>query len=370
MQRRWFVAAIVAVVLTVIVAVPLHWRAQRQAAFYDVPPGGVADVLWVTIRHFDQHLFVRGHDRRKPILLFLPGGPGESFVPLAPIFTGALERDFVVAHIEMGGVGMSPDYLTAPTFDDLVADVGTMIDTLRSRYGHDTVYLAGHSFGSALALRAAQAWPEKVAAVATVGQTVDWRAGNRLAHAELVRRASAEHNTEALAQLATIPVDLVKPDDPTLIDFNAVKVLRHWQEHYGIMNIFAQHTARVHWAEYLAAPSHSLKQSCRLIWRGPCKLIADAPQWWHNWNLALRGIVAFDAARDVPKLAMPYLAIIGDDDWVTPEPLLVDYVAKLDAPAKRFVRLTGAQHYAFLDKPAEFQQALRLLLTPQDWPTP
>lgn len=369
MQRRWKFA-IAAALLVAAIAAPLHWRAQRQAVFHDVPPGGVADIVWVTIRHMDQHLFVRGHDRSKPILLFLPGGPGESFVPLAPIFTGDLERDFVVAHIEMGGVGMSRDYATTPTFDDLVADVGRMIDVLRSRYGRDAIYLVGHSFGSALALRAAQKWPEKVVAVATTGQTVDWRAGNRLAHAELVRRASAEYNAVALAELAKIPTDLVKPSDPTMVDFEAVKVLRRWQEHYGIMNIFAQHTAKVHWIEYLTAPGHSLKQSCRLIWRGPCKLIAEAPQWWHNWNLALRGIVAFDASRDVPRLAVPYLAIIGDDDWVTPAPLLTDYAAKLDAPAKRVVHLAGAQHYAFLDRPAEFQQAVRLLLAPQDWPKP
>ncbi|HJU38135.1 MAG TPA: alpha/beta fold hydrolase, partial [Tahibacter sp.] len=200
---------VIAGLLVAAIAAFHHWRAQRQQAFHEVPAGGVADIVWVAVRQRDQHLFVRGLDRSKPILLFLPGGPGESFAPLAPVFTGELERDFVVAHIEMGGVGMSPDYASTPSFDDLVADTGTIIDALRERYGRDAVYLVGHSFGSALALRAAQAWPEKVLAVATVGQTVDWRAGNRLAHAELVRRATAERNRRALDELAAIPADLV-----------------------------------------------------------------------------------------------------------------------------------------------------------------
>lgn len=59
---------------------------------------------------------------------------------------------------------------------------------------------------------------------------------------------------------------------------------------------------------------------------------------------------------------MPYVAIVGDKDWVTPVALIEQYSAELQAPAKRLLRIPQAQHYAFMDKPQAFQAAVLQLL--------
>lgn len=338
-------------------------KTWRACAYRAVGEAGVVDTLALSIRGTTQYLFVRGYDRSRPLLLFLPGGPGESFVPLAGEFSDELEHDFIVVHIENGGFGKSTKYTTGPTLEQMVEDTGRVVDHLLTRFDRKALYLVGHSFGSILALKLAQAQPQKVLGVATVGQAVDWRAGNRITHEHLLALARKEQDNAALADLAGIAPDLsTTAEGRPMIDFASVKRQREWLEHYGLNNILLQHTAKARWFTYLGSPNHTLAESCDLVYRGPCKWIAD-PQWWSQWNNVLPGVLEFNAARDVPQLEIPYIAIVGSNDWITPGLLTRQYFDALIAPEKRFIEIPGAQHYTFLDKPHEFQQAVRTLLS-------
>lgn len=351
-------------VLLLVAAVTVYQLARRQRLqeYENVGANGVVQSFWLSIDGADQVLYARGYDRDAPLLLFLPGGPGESVVPLAEEFGAELERHFIVVHVESNGLGRSRELPQPPTFDTLVDITARMVDFLCRRYDRRGVYLVGHSFGSALALRVAAAHSDQVLGIATVGQTVDWPRGNELAMAQLKTLAQAEHNSEALRELDRLPATLTKHGEPDAIDFAAVAIQRKWLEHYALMNIPARHTARARWQAYITSPVHTLKQACGLIYRGPCKLIGDSPSWWARWKNSLPGIVGFRALSDVPRLEMPYIAIVGDDDWVTPVALIEQYYAGLQAPAKRLIRIPQAQHYAFMDNPAAFQTAVLQLL--------
>lgn len=215
----------------------VDWRAAGRE--------GVATVKAVPIRGAEQYLFIRGHDRSKPVLLFLPGGPGESVVPLERIFSRMLEKHFVVAQVEFG-VGRAEPYRDAPTIHEFAADAEQMVDALRASYGERPVYLAGSSLGAIQALLIAQRSPEKIAAVVTIGQPVDWAAGNELAAAELARRAAARNDRETLSALAALPRRLVLDDDPLMIDFAAVKRQRALLAPYGMETVLTRQIGRAH----------------------------------------------------------------------------------------------------------------------------
>lgn len=367
--RYLALAAVSAAVLLVLVfAATKAWRYYEYRA---VGAAGIARTDAVTLRGTTQHLFIRGYDREKPLLLFLPGGPGESFVPLAREFSDDLERDFVVVHVETGGVGKSEKYIQAPTLEQMVQDTSALVDHLLAEFDRESLYLVGHCFGSILALELAAESPQKVLGVATVGQAVDWRAGNRLAHGHLMALARRAGDQQAVAALSGLARDLATTtaDGRPMIDFAAVKAQRAWLEHYGIGNVLRKHTAKARWFAYLTSPNHTLAESCGLAYVGPCKWIAN-PRWWSQWQNVIPGVLEFDAVRDVPKLEVPYVAIVGSDDWITPKALIGQYYETLSAPDKRYIEIPDAQHYAFLDKPHEFQQAVRTLLPPEGIPAP
>ena len=105
-------------------------KAWRYYKYNSVGDNGIVQTDAVTIRGTTQYLFIRGYQREKPLLLFLPGGPGESFVPLASEFSDELEREFIVVHIEAGGVGKSDKYKDGPTLEQMVQDTNAVVDHL------------------------------------------------------------------------------------------------------------------------------------------------------------------------------------------------------------------------------------------------
>lgn len=355
-------ASVVMAVILLAITIFAAAKAWRYCEYRSVGDSGVVQTDAVTIRGTIQHLFIRGYDQERPILLFLPGGPGESFVPLALEFSEELEQDFVVVHIETGGVGKSSKYKNGPTLEQMVQDTNEVVDHLLEKFDRRALYLVGHSFGSILALEVASENPEKVLGIATVGQAVDWRAGNLITHEHLMSLALREGNNQAIAALSSFTPNLATIDDGLpMIDFGAVKEQRKWLEHFNIGNILQEHTADARWSTYLTSPNHTIAESCQLVYAGPCKWIAN-PRWWSQWHNVIPGVLGFNAARDVPELEVPYVAIVGSDDWITPKALIQDYYEALDAPQKRYIEIPGAQHYTFLDRPHEFQQAVRTLL--------
>jgi hypothetical protein len=65
---------------------------------------GIAEGLFVDIGGIRQWITVRGESRTNPVLLILAGGPGNTLVPLAPVFRD-WERFFTVVQWDQRGAG-------------------------------------------------------------------------------------------------------------------------------------------------------------------------------------------------------------------------------------------------------------------------
>src|ERR1700722_7018580 len=70
-------------------------------------PTGITSLERVRIGGIDQWIQVRGQDVDNPILLFVHGGPGVAFIPLAGSFQGAWEKHFPVVQWDQRGAGKS-----------------------------------------------------------------------------------------------------------------------------------------------------------------------------------------------------------------------------------------------------------------------
>jgi deazaflavin-dependent oxidoreductase (nitroreductase family) len=165
-----------------------------------VVPGSIASLEKVRINGSDQWIEIRAWSPGKPVLLTVPGGPGQSDLAMSRPTLGTLAKDFVVVSWDQRGIGKSyasfdPSKLTTR---QAVADTVAMTNYLRKRFGERKIYLFGESGGSVIGVLAVQQHPELYHAWIGSGQMVDPLQTDRLIYHGLLVYA-AEHHDNGLA---------------------------------------------------------------------------------------------------------------------------------------------------------------------------
>ena len=135
--------------------------------------GSASEKVFVTINGVRQGMFLKSTDAAKPVLLFLHGGPGMPEYFLDRTHPTGLENDFTVCWWEQRGAGISYRSDIPPasmTTEQLVRDAISVTEYLRERFGHERIYLLGHSWGSFLGIQVAARAPERYHAYIGMGQ--------------------------------------------------------------------------------------------------------------------------------------------------------------------------------------------------------
>ena len=125
----------------------------------------------------EQWIEIRAWSPDKPMLLSIPGGPGQSDLALSRPTLGTLAKDFVVVSWDQRGIGKSyasfdPKTLTTK---QAVADTIALTNYLRKRFDERKIYLFGESGGSIIGVLAVQQHPELYHAWIGSGQMVNLR---------------------------------------------------------------------------------------------------------------------------------------------------------------------------------------------------
>ncbi|MDX6369895.1 MAG: proline iminopeptidase, partial [Gaiellaceae bacterium] len=176
-----------AVLIAQPVTVPPVLAANGQAV-----PGSIAELAKVKIGGVTQWLEIRGQSRDKPVLLFIPGGPGQSDLSFSRVLFANLTRDFVVVAWDGRGIGKAyPSYDPKTlTTDRVVADTIEVTNYLRRRFDEKKIYLAGESGGTITGVLAVERHPELYYAWIGSGQMVDPRETDIRIHRDLVAYAT------------------------------------------------------------------------------------------------------------------------------------------------------------------------------------
>jgi len=143
--------------------------------------GSVSEKIWVDINGTKQGMVIRGRDERNPVLLWVHGGPGMPDYLLTDHYPTNLEDLFTVVWWDQRGTALSYDPTIPPetmTIEQFVSDTLAVTDYLRQRFDQAKIYLLGHSWGSLIAIQAAERSPERYHAYLGMAQVV-----HQLAHA-------------------------------------------------------------------------------------------------------------------------------------------------------------------------------------------
>lgn len=305
----------------------------------DPVPDGIASLEMITLGGADQWILVRGQSADNPVLLFLHGGPGASIMPWVDlIHTPALEANFTVVHWDQRGAGKSYDAaLTMAELhpDRLVADTLELTDMLRDRFGQDKIFLAGHSWGSALGFLTLRRDSSPYHAYIATSERVDWADSFQMGYDWAVQEARQRQDGEILDAL-----EALAPFDP----FN--------EEHLSVQREAIE--------KYLAGDSAISGRIDEMIdyavaGKSPYYTAADVDNYIEGLALTSRAVEIpeiiqdYDLRQNLTQIDIPVHFITGTQDMNTPLALVEDYAAMLDAPDVTITPIEGAAHMVMWD---------------------
>lgn len=343
--------AVLALAIVAVIAGALAYRAFRQhqyALTLAVPPAGIDERLFVPINGIEQFVAIRGEDRRNPVVLFLAGGPGNTLVPLAPVFR-AWEKHFTLVQWDQRGTAKTLERNGTAgqgrlTIQQSVDDGIVLTEFLRAHLAARKVIVLGHSWGTILGVRMVKAAPGLFAAYVGTGQVVDKEEKEAFVYAALMRKLKAAGDAEAIAELKRVGPPPYRSQQDLLVE-------RHISLRYDTPA--ERDLERTMAPVVLFAPDYSL---CDIYYAvGYGDFAADR---------MYEEIARYDARELGPDFEVPMFVFNGDRDAITPSELVPPWFDTIRAPKKAFVSLAGGGHSALLTMSDEFLEQLLIHVRP------
>jgi proline iminopeptidase len=317
---------------------------------------GIDSLEAVQIGGIQQWIEVRGQDVNNPILLFIHGGPGIAFIPMASAFQTPWEKTFTVVQWDQRGAGKTyasnDRELQRRTMNlqQMEQDTLDVANYLRNRFHREKIFVVGHSWGSILGLWLAHEHPEAVAAFVGTGQAVNMQQNEDTAYRDALQKARESHNEQAIKELEGIA-----PYPGATFEFQKSQVARRWEQ------------------ELLSPPSgpQSFTDMRRIL-----TTLISAPEYSIGDDVGFIRATGFSIQTMLSELMKINLTPLGydfrepifffegrRDPYCRPAPIF-EYMQKIDAPTKDFVWFENSGHFPFFEEKEKFATELAGHLLP------
>ena len=322
-------------------------RARNAQRYAISSPKGIDESQYVTIGGIEQWVTIRGWDRDNPVLLFLHGGPGDVTNPWSFAIFAPWEKHFTVVQWDERGAGRTlrkTGPTVAPTIavDRMMQDGIELSEYLRKHLGKDKVIIVAHSFGSILGLGMARARPDLFYAYVGTGQVADETRNYSVAYEELLKKARAVGNKQAIDELGRV-------GPPPYASGEGYRVQWKWANGFEGADQFLWGTIGF----ALVAPGYSVQ---------------DINDTGDGEMLSAEQLVPQTKSKGPKDLGLefsiPIFFIQGAEDFTTPTSLARNYLDLIKAPRKEFVTINSGGHFAVFMRSDQFLQELVKLVGP------
>ena len=309
-------------------------------------PDGIEVLEQVPVGGIGQWIEIRGESTKNPVLLFIHGGPGSAFLPIAREFQRPWEKYFTVVQWDQRGAGKTYSSndrdAVRPTMNiaQMHADTLDLVNYIRKRLGQNKIFVLGHSWGSILGLRLAHDHPDLLYAYIGVGQAVDSRENEVVLYRDSLAEAERTHNQEALKELHSLA-----PYPSPNITFQQVRVMR-----------------QLSGALIGPPPSDESWMGPKAIALSPEYTLADDVGWFRGVFFSVDTLLPDLTKVNFGDLGYDYKGQIflmeGKHDPYTPSSVAKDFFDKINDPDKHFVWFENSGHFPFTEERQKFTDVL------------
>jgi pimeloyl-ACP methyl ester carboxylesterase len=315
---------------------------SRNTQQFAIPSAkGVDEASYVPIGDIDQWVTIRGWDRDNPVLVFLHGGPGDVTNPWTFALFAPWEKHFTVVQWDQRGAGRTlrksgPAVAPTITLSRLVADGIELSEYLCKHLHKEKIIIVAHSLGSLIGLKMARAKPELFHAYVGTGQVADNAKNYSVAYDELLKKARAVGNQDAIAELTRVGPPPYKTG-----------------EGYGVQR---------RWANAFEGADQFLFGTLGLTLVAPGNSVQDIDDSVDGQKLSAEQLVPQTKSIGPQQLgrefSLPIFIFQGAEDFTTPTALARSYFDSIKAPRKAFVPIRGGGHFAVFMNSEQFLREL------------
>lgn len=311
----------------------------------NVTKGSIAELRKVDLNGRKEWISIRGQSTKKPILLFLAGGPGGTQMAAVRHNLGELEKYFLVVNWDQAGSGKS--YYSADTtditVDTYIQDGYALTKYLCKTFGQQKIYLVGESWGSALGIFLASKYPESYHAFIGTGQMVDFVQTEILDYKKAIEIAKAKNDTKKISKLEKNGLPPYYGSDVT------------WKS-AEYLNYLSSYMAR---NSEIKNPGFNTLEDMFSSEYGILDKINFFRGVINTFNHVYPQLYKTDLRKDYKKIDVPVYFFIGRHDINAPVSLVDEYYNILQAPDKEFVWFEHSGHSPWINESDKFVQELR-----------
>ncbi len=305
--------------------------------------GGIGEKIFLEIGGVQQGMIIKGNDMKKPVLLFLSGGPGIPEYFLDYQYPTFLENEFIVCFWDWRGTGLSYGKSVTPesmTRQQFIADTFEVTEYLQERFETGKIYLAAHSFGTSIGIQAIAERPELYEGYIAISQISDQPCSEQLAYEYMLSLCEREGKVRLLKQLKDNPFGTESYFDSGVRDkaMHELGIGTTRSMKSVITGIFFPS---------LRMADYSLTERIN-IWRGKSFV-----------NQTMLDIFTFNAFETVKSVNVPVYFLAGKYDYTCCYELQKEYFDFLDAPEKYFYTFENSAHSPLFEEPKKAEEIIK-----------
>lgn len=291
-----------------------------------------------------QRLTIRGHDISNPVLLRIHGGPGLPHAPQAYRYSKIdLEDIFTVCYWDQRGAGpaYSGDFPDSTiTLEQIVKDGIVVSEYLINRFGKESIYIEGISWGTLIGTLMAAKRPELFATYIGIGQVSDKPLNEILSYEFVMKEAINRNDTVAIRKLNKIG----RPPYPEENISYAIPLQRSYVTKYMPEKTEMNTVEKLKLT--LLYKGWSFNYKMKILTQG--MYAKSTPVLW-------KASSKLNLINEVPELTVPVYVFQGENDHFTETSLARQYFDSLKAVEKKFVIFEDAGHFVSAEDPEKYR---------------
>ncbi len=297
----------------------------------------------VHINSSDYYLRIRSCNADNPVVLFLHGGCGAANRPFIIKWQSPLARFCTIAAWDQRGAGMAfsikqaaKETLTKELYLD---DIHNVISYLKKRFNKEKIILAGHSFGTQLAVWYIQKYPQDIECYAGMGQVVDTIKCEELSYYFTLTEAKKRKNkaAEFLLRAAGPPVN-------GKYRHNLLFIQRNYLNKFGGAKYGKHHNALFNMLPMLPCMFREYPLKTMLTYSIANSYCYSSPLGKEKVNFM----------KEAKELKVPVYLFMGNSDYNTVHTLAKEWFDALKAPYKKYIVFEKSAHQPQWEEPEKF----------------